>query len=73
MLDLLQNAAFFLGAGGAPGVRSAARPGNSPSQSCQGYRIPHYHGQVFAYRCPKIAQTIENDVLYCASAPKKSD
>jgi hypothetical protein len=60
MTDLLQMTAFFLGALGQLGVRSAARPGKTPGFQQEGYRFPDHAGQVFTLTAPALLQAIEN-------------
>jgi hypothetical protein len=60
MTDLLQIAAFFLGAWGRLGVRSAARPGKTPGFQQEGYRFPDHPGQVFTAILPVAYQVVEN-------------
>jgi hypothetical protein len=61
MTDLLQIAAFFLGAWGWLGVRSAARLGKKPEFQQDGYRFPDQCGQVFNPFLPIYHQAIENE------------
>jgi hypothetical protein len=73
MTDLLQIAAFFLGASGRLGVRSAARPGNTPGFQQEGYRFPDHHGQVFTSPPSVVYQAIENERFYNDFGKRKSE
>jgi hypothetical protein len=73
MADLLQIAAFFLGAFPPLGVRSAARPEKTRSKLWTGYRIPYYRGQVFASASLDNLQAIENDTVYRKIRPPKPE
>jgi hypothetical protein len=73
MADLLQIAAFFLGAFPPLGVRSAARPEKTHVLFGTGYRIPDYHGQVIALTRLKKLQAIENDAIYRTIRSEKAE
>ncbi|MES2254849.1 MAG: hypothetical protein V4559_07390 [Pseudomonadota bacterium] len=73
MTDLLQIAAFFLGAWGQLGVRSAARPGKKPEFQQEGYRFPDHPGQVFTAILPVAYQAFENKRFLVSSLALKTE